>query len=137
MPTQTARCPICHRRANVEHGRMASHKSGERECSGTGCFYPSRKASEIAESVVRDLRRQDDERGGEDRASEALEKWRVAAKTTGDSVVTAALKLLHPDTAIALYALPGVRGGARDVAESRTLLKAAGLQARERSTLPG
>jgi hypothetical protein len=123
----TARCPICHRRAPVESGRFLPHESGSRPCTGANCFFPTRKPFEVAEAVVRDLRRQDDERCSDERASEALARWRTKAETAGDKVVVAALTLLHPDSAVSLYALPGVRGGARDIAETRALLRAAHL----------
>lgn len=64
----TVRCPICHRQAplRLDGGKttIAPHTSGSQQCSGTGSSPDERvrTAKEIAAVVVREMRRQADER---------------------------------------------------------------------------
>lgn len=125
MATETVRCPICHRRAPISQGRLQPHDAGSQQCSGTGCHVRTRKPFEIAESVLRDCRYQDDVRGVNETCTVALARWRAS----GERLVLAALDLLDLNSAASIYALDGVRGGARDIAEERALLRAAGKAA--------
>lgn len=52
----TARCPVCHRMAEVEGGRFQKHMSGDRICSGTASDLPRDEALRVLSDIINRIR---------------------------------------------------------------------------------